>query len=457
MSGLKKKTVLRDEADMSVQKLDSIIALIEKLIELNKEESAAASETSDFILSGCEAADFPTPLELIKETEMTREELDMVKRSEYGHIMAFTNDPNERVGHCVPVGVITKQEKANLDASEDLAAMMLLLHKIVQSQMMLTASFMQEAEDCGIFRTEEGCAIRNADGSSKCLWRDDTCTDSPGFSAQKIKIAAEKLRNLRTHLLEVRRALAGFPTQYTPDMPAPAIPDPVYDKYKATLDRQALLNNNIRALEITAQNAINTINKSSQEFTEARALEEECSIHKTYGNCHDADFCSIWVQRAGEDGGEQKHITQEERANDIDGKGTVCIPTDGFKTGRMTSDKNNRLFFWSETGIPDMRATVNARTQGLINWFSGASIDAEEAAASLDATLSGESMLADHHKIRLLQMRLKQLEVQMRKQYTSEPTGQRPSGYDGPYPRNRALLTKATGQAGALRGAQEAV
>ena len=235
MSGLKKKTVLRDEADMSVQKLDSIIALIEKLIELNKEESAAASETSDFILSGCEAADFPTPLELIKETEMTREELDMVKRSEYGHIMAFTNDPNERVGHCVPVGVITKQEKANLDASEDLAAMMLLLHKIVQSQMMLTASFMQEAEDCGIFRTEEGCAIRNADGSSKCLWRDDTCTDSPGFSAQKIKIAAEKLRNLRTHLLEVRRALAGFPTQYTPDMPAPAIPDPVYDKYKQLL------------------------------------------------------------------------------------------------------------------------------------------------------------------------------------------------------------------------------
>ena len=50
-------------------------------------------------------------------------------------------------------------------------------------------------------------------------------------------------------------------------------------------------------------------------------------------------------------------------------------------------------------------------------------------------------MLADHHKIRLLQMRLKQLEVQMRKQYTSEPTGQRPSGYDGPYPRNSTYST----------------
>ena len=263
-----------------------------------------------------------------------------------------------------------------------------------------------------------------------------------------MKIAAEKLRNLRTRLLEVRRTLAGFPTQYTPDMPAPAIPDPVYDNYKATLDKLNLLNNSISALEITAQNAINTINKSSQEFTEARALEEECSIHKTYGNCHDAGFCSIWVQRAGEDGGKQEHITEEQRANVIDGKGAVCIPANGFKTGRMTSDKNNRLFFWSETGLPDMRATADANNKGLlsntmtglVNWWKGTSVDAEEAAASLDATLSGESMLADHHKIRLLQMRLKQLEVQMRKQYESPgaqsapDASNTPSTFQGPYP-----------------------
>ena len=439
------RTVFRDEADMSVQKLDEYIALMERLQELAKEETNEADEQAKIILSDCSLADYPDTLELIKETEMSKEERDLVKRSPSGHIMAFTGDADEPLGHCVPVGVITKQEKASVDASEDLAAIMLLLHKIVSTQMMLTASAMQGAEDCGIFRLEESCNIRNADGSQRCLWKDDACTDSPGYSAEKVKIAAEKLRDMRTRLLEVRRALSAFPTQYTPDMPAPAIPDPTYDSYRSHMDKLTLLQNNIHALEVTAQNAINTINKSSQQFTEARALEEECSIHKTYGNCYDAGFCSIWVQRAGEDGGLQEGSpTEETKENVIDGKGALCIPTGGFKTGRMTTDKNNRVFFWSETGMPDVRATSAAnnkglfgtvRSVGLVNWWRGNSVDATEAAASLDAALSEESSLADHHKIRLLQMRLKQLEVQMRKQYTAEPSGQ-PSNYDGPYPRN---------------------